>query len=412
MYNVAQSRLGTLVEALNEANRKVTTGKKINRLSDDPVGISRVVDLRSGLANLDQLSQNISTARNWLMTAETSLGTVGDLMDDMKVLSLAMRNDHYTPEDRANAGVQVKEVLDQILDLANTQVNGRYLFSGTKVDTKPYAFDDPANPTMVSYSGNDGAFAIKTGKDSDMVVGYSGEDIFGSEYLTVDDTNNRIDFMEDMGAGFGVELTATIPQNTYTRDELATAIENAMTAISSTSGDSVVYEVTYDTTTEHFTIWDDGSVPLTGLRLLFGNGTNVNQSIASDIGFDSTNATDVAPLESDQSVQWGLFKTLFDLKRYFEGDDTYGIERSFARIDTQFKNMNNAVSRIGYKGISLDAKTTVIEDLDLSYSMQKSDIEDVDIIDAITSLQAKETAYQAALSSTARVMNISLVDYL
>jgi flagellar hook-associated protein 3 len=412
IYNVAQSRLGALVEEFNEANREVTTGKKINRLSDDPVGISRVVDLRSGVANLEQLSKNISTARNWLTAGESSLATIGDLMDDVKVLALAMRNDSNTLDDRANAAAQVTEILDQVLDLTNVQVNGQYVFSGTKADTKPFSFDDPANPTMVSYSGNDGAFTVKTGKDSNMVVGYSGEDIFGSENLTVDDTNNKIDFMENMGAGFGIELTATIPPGSYNRNELATAIENAMTAASLVSGNSVAYDVTYNDTSEHFSIWDDGSTPLAGLRLLFGNGTNVNQSLAPDIGFDTVNAADTAPIESDQSVQWGLFKTLFDLKGYLESNNSFGIERSFASIDTQFENMTNAVSRIGYKGVALDAKTAMIDDLNLSYKTQKSDIEEVDIIEAITAVQAKETAYKAALASTAKVMQLSLMDYL
>ncbi len=411
IYNAAQARLGTLVEDFNSANRVVTTGKKINRLSDDPVGISRVVDLRSGVANLAQLSENISTARTWLTAGESAMGTIGDLAGDVKVLALSMRNDSTTADDRANAAVQVKEVLDQMLDLVNTQVNGQYVFSGTKVDTKPFAFDDPNNPTMVTYAGNDGSFTVKTGKDTNMVVGYSGQEVFGSRYLTVDDTNNKIDFQEDVGGGYSVELTATIAPGTYTREELATAMENAMTNASA-AGNGVTYEVSYDDATGRFSFWDDGSTPLTGLRLLWGSGTNVDQGIGVDIGFDAVNQTDTAAIESDRPVEWGLFKTLFDLKGYLEANDSYGIERSFARLDTQFNNMTNAVSRIGYKGMALDSKSTVIADLDLSYRTQKSDIEEADMIAAITELQAKENAYQAALSSTARVMNLSLLDYL
>ena len=74
--------------------------------------------------------------------------------------------------------------------------------------------------------------------------------------------------------------------------------------------------------------------------------------------------------------------------------------------------MVNAISQIGYKGISLDVKQTVIEELELSYKSQKADIEEVDIVEAISRLQATENAYQAALSSTSRVMKLSLVDYM
>lgn len=413
IYNVAQSRLGNLVEALSDANRKVTTGKKINRLSDDPVGVGQVVGLRSGLANLDQLSQNLSTARNWLAAAETSLSAIETLADDMKVLARSMLGGTGdTPDSRANAAVQVEETLKQILDLTNTQVNGRYIFSGTKIDMKPYDFDDPDDPTTVIYSGNDGAFTIKTGNTATTAVGYSGEDIFNSIHLTVDDTNNMIDFREEVGGVLGAELTAVIPQGDYTRDELATAIENAMTNASA-PGNGVTYEVTYDDATGRYTIWDDGgATTLDSLNLLWGSGANAAQSIAPDIGFEPVDETDTMAIDSDQPVQWGLFKTLFDLKMYLENNDTAGIERSFTRIDTHFENMNNAISRIGFKGVALDAKSTVIEDLNLSYTTQKTDLEEADIIEAITSLQAKETAYQAALASTAKVMKLSLMDYL
>jgi flagellin-like hook-associated protein FlgL len=171
--------------------------------------------------------------------------------------------------------------------------------------------------------------------------------------------------------------------------------------------------VTYNDTSGLYSLWDDGgATTLDSLNLLWRSGANADQSIAPDIGFEPVDEMDTVAIDSDQSVQWGLFNTLFDLKGYLENNDVAGIERSFARIDTQFENMTNAVSRIGYKGVALDAKTTVLTDLDLSFQTQKSDIEEVDIIEAISSLQAKQTAYQAALASTAQIMNISLMNYL
>ena len=417
LYSVATSRLGSLVEDLNEANRVVTTGKKINRLSDNPVGVSKVVALRSGIAGLNQLTENISTARNWLTAAETALDTVADRVDETKELALAMRNDNYTPTDRATAAVQIQETLGQLLDLANTQVSGQYIFSGTKLDTKAYSFDNADDPTMVTYNGNEDIFSLKTGKDATMAVGQSGEDIFGSKTLTVDGTNNKVNFMEDTGGGFVTELTATLPAGDYTRAELATAMENAMTNASTAAGTNVVYDVAYDAATDRFSVGVDAASPVTptGLRLLWGTGTNADQSIASDIGFDDTNVTDstgAIGIGSDRSVQWGLFKTFFDLEKALESNDVDGINKSMARLDTLFNDMTDAVAKIGYKGVGLDSKSTVIEDLNLSYKSQKSEIEEADIIEAITTLNAKQTAYKAALASTAKVMELTLLDYI
>jgi flagellar hook-associated protein 3 FlgL len=93
-------------------------------------------------------------------------------------------------------------------------------------------------------------------------------------------------------------------------------------------------------------------------------------------------------------------------------DDVDGIERSITRLDTHFNHFTTTISDTGYKEIRLDIKENVISDLNLSYMTRKSKLEDADMIKAISELQARETAYQAALASSARVMQLSLMDYL
>jgi flagellar hook-associated protein 3 FlgL len=410
LYQASQTRLSSLIGDFQEANRVVTTGKKINTLSDNPVGLSRVVDLRSRLDNLSQMSENLKTANTWLSGSETALGGIRNILDDAKVLTIAMNNGSYTTTERTDAIIQVDEMLRQLLDLTNTSVNGQHIFSGTKIDTQPYAFDDPTNPTQAIYSGNDGAFEVKTGKSTNTVVGYAGDDLFDSKTLTVDDTNNKINFRDDGGGGLGPELTATIPSGAYTRQELANAVGAAMTNASTTGAapNNLTYTVTYNATTEAYTIQNNG----TSVRLLWASGANATQSLSPDMGFDGVDVQGNA-LPSDNPVDWGIFKAFIDLKTYLHAtNDTSGIERSMTRLTTQFDNMENAISQIGYKGVSLDLKTNVIEDLNLSYKGQKSDFEDADIIEAISSLQSKESAYQAALASTAKLMKLSLVDYM
>ncbi|MFH0730478.1 MAG: flagellar hook-associated protein FlgL [Pseudomonadota bacterium] len=412
LYQASQTRLADLLGEFQKANGEVSSGKRINTLSDDPVGLSRVLDLRSSLSNLDQMSGNIAMANTWLNGAETALSSVTDIVDEAKVLSISMNNASLSSAERANAAVQVDEMLGQLLDLANTRVSGQYIFSGTKLDTKPYAFDDATNPTTAIYSGNEGAFTLKTGKDTSMAVGYSGEAVFNSQILTIDDTNNKIDFRDDDGSGdgLGAELTATIPPGSYTRDELATAIGAVMTGASasaSPSPNSLTYTVTYDSATKAYSIQHNG----TAVELLWDSGTNADQSIAPDIGFTSADIQGNS-LSSDQSVDWGIFKTLIDLKQYLNADDSGGIERSMSRLNTQFENMNDAVARIGYKGVSLELKISTIQELNLSYNTQKSGIEDVDIVSAISTLASRESAYTASLSSTAKIMKLSLIDYM
>ncbi|GAG00071.1 unnamed protein product, partial [marine sediment metagenome] len=96
-------------------------------------------------------------------------------------------------------------------------------------------------------------------------------------------------------------LTATIQSGSYTHGQLATAIRNKMNQVSTDSGFGINYIVTYDSTTEEFTIQDDGTNPGFEVELLWATGTNANASIASDIGFAATDIRD-SLIVSDSTV--------------------------------------------------------------------------------------------------------------
>ena len=417
VYDTITFNLGNITEELYKANKVVATGKRINSLSDDPVGLTQCLAIRSSLANLEQLEKNISTARTWLNAGESALSGINDLLADTKVLCLQMANDSMNETDRADAAGLVDGTLRQILSLANTHVNGQYIFAGTKTDTRPFAFDDEENPTKVSYSGNNSPFAVKIGKDLNVAVGRDGEEVFWDSYVVIDETNNKIDFEEIWPAGpvGDVVLSATIPSGKYTPGQLATVVQSAMRSASSADGNSINYEVSYDPSTKAFSIQDGlGGNDLTELQLLWETGSNAGTSVGPDIGFGESGIDDTGNTTYNgvSGVEWGIFRTLIDLKGYLQANDVDGIQRSITRLDFHFDNLNSTISDTGFKEIRLDIKEKVISDLNLSYMSRKSKLEDADIIEAITELKAKELAYQAALASAAKVMQLSLVDYL
>ncbi len=400
LYNAAQYNLGKVLQEMYDANKMVQTGKRINSLSDDPVGLSKVLGLKSGLSNLDQLERNIITGRSWLNAGETALDSVKDLISDSKILCLSMSNGSMTDSERKDAAAQIDGTLRQILELANTKVNGQSIFAGTKTDIRPFVFDSKENPAEVSYLGNESGFKVKTGKETDMVVGHNGESVFFDSYVRIDETNNHLDFSVDNGL---TQLTATLQSGRYTPEELAAEVERAMEKADSTE----TYTVSYDSDSRSFTITSSGS-----LQLLWNSGNNAATSIAPDMGYENKDDTGSTSYVSDSRVQWGIFNSLLDLKGYLENNDVEGIERSITKMDTHFEHIVGTVSDIGYKEQSLDIKEKIISDLGLGYQENRSRIEDADIFEAISSLQANETAYQASLASSSRIMRLSLVDYL
>ena len=184
LYDSVIQRLGTVSSEMMEANEVVSSTKRINNLSDDPVGLVSVLDLRSSLANVEQIGRNIQVGQNWLSSGESSLNQVEELMVSTKELVVQMSTATISDTERQNAVGLVDGYLDQIISLANSQVGGRYIFGGTNTETTPFALN--AAGTQVDYFGNDTPFSIKMGKDTNIEIGRDGEDIFGDNW---DDDN-------------------------------------------------------------------------------------------------------------------------------------------------------------------------------------------------------------------------------
>ncbi|MBU1169644.1 MAG: flagellar hook-associated protein FlgL [Proteobacteria bacterium] len=522
LYNLSTSRLNRVKYDLLETNTRVATGRKVNTLSDDPVSVAPILNLKSSIASVEQYTVNIATGRQWLEGGETALSSVKDLITEAKVTSISMLNGIVTTEDYTSGARVIEGIREHLLTLANTQVNGQYIFSGTKTNIRSFDPDDPDNPSKMIYQGGDNMFGIKMAEISKIDVGYSGNDVFQTPYIIIDETNNKIDFREDPTGGaleYGAELTAEIPVGKYSPQELAVTLESLMTARSAAagqpeilnvsqndakfvvnnysaltvptggaridltytaatnswailndpgyvplisyntltgdasslnldfSGDSetdvtvtfdnpvpdgytvsfdisaaaaggndVDYSVNYNEGTKKFTIMERGVPALDNLELMWATGSNSAASIGMDMGFDAssdlTGPADGVTHASDDEVEWGVFRTLIELQGFLEQGNADGINRSIARLSADFDYIGSIVSQIGIKGNRLDVRDNIIYDLNISYQTTKMRLEDADMITEITKLDQKQFAYNAAMSATAKIINMSLLDYL
>jgi len=186
VYDMVKFDLARINEELNKAARVVTTGKRITDLSDDPVRLSEALNIKSVLSNLEQLGRNINMGRSWLATSESALSQVQDLISGTKALCVQMVNGTINAEQRAIAAKTVQNTLDEIVSLANTEVNGQYVFAGWKTDTVPFGQDG-------TYHGDSHAFVVKIGNDTTVEVGSDGEAVFGTLFTTVSDLKDALE---------------------------------------------------------------------------------------------------------------------------------------------------------------------------------------------------------------------------
>lgn len=291
VYNQAIYQLNSIANELSEANEAVTTQNDINQASDDPIGMYQVLSINSSLETLDQTLTNVQQGQMLLSQAEASMNSVADQLSDIKLTCSQLASASTSPQDREDAAQNVDDFIDILLNLANTQINGVYVFAGTQNDVAPFAYDDPDNPTAVVYQGNDIPVSVSTSETTTMDIQCCGCNVFYENEIIVNSTNNQVVFNEDPGMGEEevATLVAFIPDGTYTRDELALVVENQMTQTSMESGYGVGYVVEYDESSNQFSIGDDGkSAPPVEVELVVEPEEIILITSLESIGFDSS----------------------------------------------------------------------------------------------------------------------------
>ena len=198
MSNIFVSNLRKQTEAMLQRQEEIASQKRINRPSDDPSGMGRVLAGRSTLASIGQYTDNIKQGKTRLEFTEQTLKLVDDLVQQARRVAEEKSGNSVTAEERQFAAAQVKEILDQVRQLANSKFGDRYMFSGHQTDTAPFQVDDLSDPYTVSYKGDDGSFRFPIADGVEVTVDADGRNFFQN---AADGGVNIFDQLRDLIAG-------------------------------------------------------------------------------------------------------------------------------------------------------------------------------------------------------------------
>ncbi|MBH1942463.1 flagellar hook-associated protein FlgL [Mobilitalea sibirica] len=122
--------------------QQYSTGKKIQRPSDDPIITVRALKLRTNLSELEQYyEKNIPDAMSWMEVTESALRTVNDILRQINTYCVQGSSDTLTANDRAAIVQNLEQMKAQIYQEGNTNYAGRYVFTGYKTDS-PLIFNE------------------------------------------------------------------------------------------------------------------------------------------------------------------------------------------------------------------------------------------------------------------------------
>ena len=124
----------------DKLSTQMSTQKKINRPSEDPVVAIRSLRLRSNVTEITQYySKNIPDAESWIKITEDSLSKLSDIIANMAAQCTRGTNSDFTTTDRGTILEQLKLLADEVYATGDADYAGRYVFTGLRTDT-PLSF--------------------------------------------------------------------------------------------------------------------------------------------------------------------------------------------------------------------------------------------------------------------------------
>jgi flagellar hook-associated protein 3 FlgL len=162
-------------ENLLKTQQQIASQKRINKSSDDPIGMGQVLGYRTNLALTDQYKENIEQGMTRLEFNEVTLDLVSDLVKTARGLAENYSGSTLSAAERQSAALQVKDLYDQVMQIANSKFNGNYIFSGHATNTAAFSRDADFNAT---YNGDDGDFRIMVSDNVEVNIAADGRNIF------------------------------------------------------------------------------------------------------------------------------------------------------------------------------------------------------------------------------------------
>lgn len=178
MVTTLLNDLNTNLSKLTQTNAQLSSGKRINKPSDDPVGLVDSLRLRTNLGEFAQFKTNAEEAKSWLEATDSSLNEFQEVLHRVRELSVRGSNGTMSPDSIQAIEKEISQLKDHIVQIANTKQGDRYLFSGTMTRTLPF---DSAGV----YQGNTGSIAYEVGVGVKVPINVSGSTAFGSAFAVL-----------------------------------------------------------------------------------------------------------------------------------------------------------------------------------------------------------------------------------
>ncbi len=151
------NNLETATDRVQKTMNQLSSLKEYNKSSDNPLAVSKIMDLNVSLAENKSYATTISDATSWVQTQDSALQSVSTTLNSIRSIIVSANSSGSLTQDEYNAyKTQLSQNIGTIIDVLNTSFDGRYIFGGSATTTKPFSAitDNDGNIVSLQYNGN------------------------------------------------------------------------------------------------------------------------------------------------------------------------------------------------------------------------------------------------------------------
>ena len=375
--------------ALSQTQEQMTSGKRVNRASDDPAAAARAERALASEQRSVASQRAVDASNNAMTLTESALGNAGELLQTAREALVAAGNATYTDAERSVVAARIKDLRSELLAVANRSDGaGTYLFGGQGSNQPPF-IDAPGG---VQFRGTAGATQAGSGEplpltmdgESTWMQARTGNGVFETRAVT--STGSAW-----IGAG-SVTNPAALTGSTY----------------------SIQFAVVAGATT--YSVLKDG-VATAQANVAFQSGQAVQvDGMSATISGAPANGDEfqLAPSTSSLSVFDVLDRAVAGLKTP-NRTATQMVQANsvnLGNLDSVLGQSLAGRSQVGATMNRIDHATERLATLKLSSQTERSNAEDLDMTQAISDFSNRQTGYDAALKAYSMVQRLSLFNYL
>ncbi len=360
--------------------QQIASGVKVSKASDDPNAFDTIGRLKSNLSCINQYARNTVQLKNELYNMDGNLQKMSSLLQTVSEAIVRASNGTIPPSDRKSVGEEVNQLLEDMVDLANANPDGRYVFGGLRTDTPPYLVTRNAegNITGVTYQGNTDVRQVEVGKNAYVAANIPGTDTSGSlAVLQTDSTDiigNLIQLRDRLFAGEN-----PVDPETFAVDAGA---------------DTLTVGKIYNTGAL-VQLASDGTLP---------GGLDPNQQYYAI----RISATEIQLADSLANARAGIAVDITSA-----GTGTHNITQLSLEENTRdLEHITSLLGVVGARQQRVEVCEKILSQWETDLETTLDDTQSVDIAKAYTELSTRKLAYEAALQATSSVMGVSLLNYI